>query len=99
MGEKGSTEENLTSHPKREPWGEWNVEGGKCSWNQRQMCLVSLIFCTLLLVMCARRRDSLDGGGERAVEEKALQIINHNSVVVIDSFSWDFPGEPISAGC
>lgn len=50
------------------------------------------------LVICARKRNSLGGGGERMVEEKSLQIIN-NSGFAIDNFSWDFPGEPISASC
>lgn len=72
----------------------------KCSWNQSKMCLDSLIFCTLgkPFVICARR-SSLEGGGERAGEEKSLQIINNNSDFAIDSFTWDFPREPISSHC
>lgn len=41
----------------------------------------------------------MDGGGEGTVEEKSPKIINNNSGFAIDSFSWDFPGEPISASC
>lgn len=41
----------------------------------------------------------MDGGGEGTVEEESPQIINNNSGFAMDSFSGDFPGEPISASC
>lgn len=63
-------------------------------------CALPLIFCTLgLPFVIYARRGRMDGGGEGTVEEKSPQIINNNSGLAIDSFSWDFPGEPISASC
>lgn len=96
-GGEGQGRGNLTSHSERCP-GEKGA-GRKNAFGTEVRCASPLIFCALgLPFVIYARRSRMDGGGEETVEEKSPQMIN-NSGFAIDSFSWDFPGEPISASC